>query len=144
MAELAQEVWRGLEGERAGRSVEFRLTELPSVSGDPSAVRQVLQNLISNGIKFTRKRERAIIELGGYQKDGENVFYIRDNGAGFDNTDINKLFGIFLRLHPNEEFEGTGVGLAIVKRIITKHGGRVWAEGKPGEGATFYFTLPSA
>jgi PAS domain S-box-containing protein len=144
MDELAQEVWRGLEGERAGRSVEFRLTELPSVSGDPSAVRQVLQNLISNGIKFTRKRERAIIELGGYQKDGENVFYIRDNGAGFDNTDINKLFGIFLRLHPNEEFEGTGVGLAIVKRIITKHGGRVWAEGKPGEGATFYFTLPSA
>lgn len=144
MNALAEEVWQGLEPQRTGRSIEFRLTALPTAFGDPAAIRQVLQNLLANALKFTRGCEPARIELGGEQVNGESIFYVRDNGAGFDMAYANRLFGLFQRLHGMDEFDGTGVGLAIVKRFVTKHGGRVWAEGKPAEGATFWFTLPSA
>ncbi|MGB8053924.1 MAG: PAS domain S-box protein [Azonexus sp.] len=144
MNALAHEVWQELEPQRAGRSVEFRLAALPTANADPAAIRQVLQNFLANALKFTRARESALIELGGHQDSGESIFYVRDNGAGFDMDYVNRLFGLFQRLHGMDEFEGTGVGLAIVKRFVAKHGGRVWAEGKLGEGATFWFTLPPA
>jgi PAS domain S-box-containing protein len=144
MNALAQEVWQELEPQRAGRSVKFRLAALPAANADPAAIRQVLQNFLANALKFTRAREPALIELGGHQDGGECIFYVRDNGAGFDMDYVNRLFGLFQRLHGMDEFEGTGVGLAIVKRFVAKHGGRVWAEGRLGEGATFWFTLPPA
>jgi len=144
MNALAREVWQGLESQRAGRTVEFRLLDLPMACGDPAAMRQVWQNLLSNALKFSRGRELALIELGCEVSNTENAYYVRDNGAGFDMDYIGKLFSLFQRLHGMDEFEGTGVGLAIVKRFVVKHGGRVWAEGKRGEGATFWFALPLA
>ncbi|MHB0927147.1 MAG: PAS domain S-box protein, partial [Gallionellaceae bacterium] len=130
MNALVQQVWQEIEPQRAGRAIEFRLAPLPSASGDPAAVRQVLENLLDNAVKFTRGREPAVIEVAGHREGDENIYSIRDNGAGFDMAYVTKLFGLFQRLHGMEEFEGTGVGLAIVKRFITKLGGRVWAEGK--------------
>ena len=144
MNAMVQQVWQELEPQRAGRAIELRLADLPSANGDRTAVRQVLQNLLDNAVKFTRGRESAVIEVAGRREGEENIYSIRDNGAGFDMAHVSKLFGLFQRLHGMEEFEGTGVGLATVKRFIIKHGGRVWAEGKPGAGATFWFTLPPA
>jgi light-regulated signal transduction histidine kinase (bacteriophytochrome) len=144
MNALAREVWQGLEPQRAGRAIEFHLLDLPVACGDAAAMRQVLQNLLSNALKFSCGRDPALIELGCEPSNTENVYYVRDNGAGFDMDYADKLFGLFQRLHGMDEFEGTGVGLAIVKRFVVKHGGRVWAEGKCGEGATFWFALPPA
>lgn len=143
MNALVQQVWHDLEPQRGGRAIELKLADLPAASGDPAAMRQVLQNLLANALKFTRPRATVLIEVAGRSEAEENVYSIRDNGVGFDMAYYNKLYGLFQRLHGMEEFEGTGVGLAIVKRFITKHGGRVWAEGKVGEGATFWFTLPA-
>lgn len=144
MNTLVRQVWQELEPQRSGRAIEFRLADLPAAGGDLAAVRQVLQNLLDNAIKFTCGREPAVIEVAGHVDGEENIYSIRDNGVGFDMAYADKLFGLFLRLHSMEEFKGTGVGLVIVKRFIMKHGGRVWVEGKPGEGATFWFTLPLA
>lgn len=142
MAALVGEVWRGLEPQRQGRDIDLRLTGLPTTAGDPAAIRQVWQNLLGNAVKFTRDRTPAVIEVGGHAEGAENLYYLKDNGIGFDPAYISKLFGLFQRLHGMDEFEGTGVGLAIVKRFVLKHGGRVWAEGQPGAGATFWFSLP--
>jgi light-regulated signal transduction histidine kinase (bacteriophytochrome) len=110
--------------------------------GDEALMRQVLANLLSNAIKFSKPREVAEIEAGGRPEGQENVYWIKDNGVGFNMKYAGKLFGIFQRLHSDEEFEGTGVGLALVQRIIQRHGGRIWAESNLNQGAVFYFTLP--
>jgi len=123
------------------RRVNFHLGELPSSAGDPVLLKQVWLNLISNALKYTGKRDPAAVEIGCLQRSGEKIFFIRDNGTGFDMRYAGKLFGVFQRLHRAEEYDGTGVGLAIVQRIIHRHGGRVWAEAVVDRGATFYFTL---
>ena len=121
----------------------MEIGHIPPANGDSAMMRQVFVNLLSNAIKFSSTRERAIIEVGGSVEGGEAVYFVRDNGVGFDMQYANKLFGVFQRLHGINEFEGTGIGLAIVKRIVSRHGGRVWAEGKLNEGATLYFALPN-
>ncbi len=135
------EVLDELRKKQADRRIEIQISELPDCVGDPSLLRQVLVNLLSNAFKFTRQREKARIEVGCQQQEGENVYFIRDNGAGFDMRHVEKLFGVFQRFHRADEFEGTGVGLSIVQRIIQRHGGRIWAEAEVDQGATFYFTL---
>jgi light-regulated signal transduction histidine kinase (bacteriophytochrome) len=120
----------------------MNILPLPAGYGDARYIRQVFANLLSNAVKFSRNAGRAAIEVGGREDKGENVYYVRDNGIGFDMRYYDRLFGIFQRLHRDDEFEGTGVGLSIVKRIVENHGGRVWAEGKVNGGAVFYFTLP--
>jgi len=121
----------------------FERKSLPLAQGDLSMLRQVFVNLIGNAIKFTRHQAAAVVEVGSRSGDGETTYYVSDNGVGFDEKYGHKLFGVFQRLHSEEEFEGTGVGLALVQRVIHRHGGKVWAEGKPNLGATFYFTLPT-
>jgi PAS domain S-box-containing protein len=123
------------------RQVEIRVGHLPASSGDPALVKQIWINLLSNALKYTRKREKAVIEIGCLQTNGIDTFFVRDNGTGFDMRYAGKLFGVFQRLHRVEEYEGTGVGLAIVQRVVLRHGGRVWAEAAVDRGATFYFTL---
>ncbi|HOI15579.1 MAG TPA: PAS domain-containing protein [Geobacteraceae bacterium] len=142
MGELAKQVWIDLCRINPGRRMELRNGSMPEVCGDRTLIRQVLSNLLSNAIKFTKARNAAIIEIGGSRQGDECQYYVKDNGIGFDMNYYKKLFGVFQRLHSEEEFEGTGVGLAIVQRIIHRHGGRVWGEGKVNEGAAFYFTLP--
>jgi light-regulated signal transduction histidine kinase (bacteriophytochrome) len=139
---LVREIVTDLEVDARQREIEWDVAPLPVVLGDSAMLRQVLVNLIGNAVKFSRSRERAKIEIGMVEREHEIEIYVRDNGVGFDETYAGKLFGLFQRLHANEEFEGTGVGLAIVQRIIMRHGGRVWAEGAVNEGATFWFSLP--
>ena len=140
--ELVRDVIRGLEMATTGRSIVWRIATLPRVVGDPGLLKQVLTNLIDNAVKYTRTRDPATIEIGcAGQEAGRVVLFVRDNGVGFDMQYVDKLFGVFQRLHRPEEFEGTGVGLATVRRIVGRHGGRVWAEGLLNEGATMYFTL---
>ncbi len=117
------------------------LAKLPSVVCDPGLIRQVFANLLSNSVKYTRPREKAVIEVGQVTLEGVPAIFIRDNGAGFDQQFAHKLFGFFQRLHSAEEFEGTGVGLAMVQRIVQKHGGRIWAQAEVDKGATFFFAL---
>ncbi len=138
---LVHEVLEELRNKQADRRIELQVSELPDCVGDPALLRQVLVNLLSNAFKFTRQREQTMIEVGCRQQGGENVYFVRDNGAGFDTQHAEKLFGVFQRFHRADEFEGTGVGLSIVQRIIQRHGGRIWAEAEVDKGATFYFTL---
>ncbi len=142
LAALAQAVFDEHAAQAPGREFHFKLHPLPPAQGDRALLRQALANLISNAIKYTRPRAVAEIEIGGRTEGGENLYYVKDNGVGFDMKYAGKLFGVFQRLHTEDEFEGTGVGLALVQRVIHRHGGRVWAEAKLNEGSTFYFTLP--
>lgn len=144
MDELVEEVIREMARDTQGRNIEWKIDRLPEVSVDRAMLKQVWVNLLSNAVKYTRQRERAEIELR-CARNGKDEweFSVRDNGAGFDMQYVGKLFGVFQRLHQVEEFEGTGIGLANVRRIIDRHGGRVWADGKVDEGATFYFVLPN-
>jgi signal transduction histidine kinase len=140
-AELVEQIQRDLLADQNGRVIEFTNGQLPAVAGDPALVRQVFANLIDNALKYSRQREVTRITVDCESRDGELVFMVCDNGVGFDMRYAEKLFQVFQRLHRAEDYEGTGVGLAIVQRIVTRHGGRVWAEGKLDEGASFYFTL---
>ena len=141
MCDMVTDICRELKNEQGDRNIEFDIKQLLPAQADNTALKQVWQNLISNAIKYSRLKEKTLIEIGSEIKGSEIVYYIKDNGAGFDMRYANKLFDIFQRLHSDEEFEGTGIGLAIVQRIVSKHGGRIWAEGKVNEGAIFYFTL---
>jgi light-regulated signal transduction histidine kinase (bacteriophytochrome)/cbb3-type cytochrome oxidase subunit 3 len=138
---LVGRVLQDLQQECEGRQIDWRIGELPSVDCDPGLMRQVFANLLSNSVKYTRPREKAVIEVGQVTLEGAAAIFIRDNGAGFDQQFAHKLFGVFQRLHSAEEFEGTGVGLAIVQRIVQKHGGRIWAEAEVDKGATFFIAL---
>jgi light-regulated signal transduction histidine kinase (bacteriophytochrome) len=139
---LLDEVLRLAAPDLQGRNIEIRRDPLPAVDGDPSLLRQVLQNLIDNALKYTRGRDPAVISITTEKRQGEIVVHVTDNGVGFDMAYVGKLFGVFQRLHRMEEFEGTGIGLANVRRIVERHGGSAWAEGTPGAGARFSFSLP--
>jgi light-regulated signal transduction histidine kinase (bacteriophytochrome) len=138
---LVEDVLEELGPELRDREIEWRVGELPFVECDPNLTRQVFANLLGNAVKFTRPRKPAVIEVGQVRRPGQPVLFVRDNGVGFSPQYADKLFGVFQRLHRREDFEGTGVGLATVQRIIHKHGGRIWAEAELDRGATFYFTL---
>ncbi len=138
---LVEEVLADLQTETRDPQVDWQIGRLPFVECDPVLMKQVFANLLSNAVKFTRPRERAVIEVGCVEANGQQAVFVRDNGVGFNMKYADKLFGVFQHLHRQEDFEGTGVGLAIVQRIVHKHGGRVWAEAELNKGATFYFTL---
>ncbi|MBA4393159.1 MAG: hypothetical protein C0407_06375, partial [Desulfobacca sp.] len=143
MDTLVQEARDLVQPDLKGRDITWRIQDLPEITGDPAMLKMVLTNLLSNAVKFTSRKPQTVIDIGhrGDQAD-EDIFFVKDNGCGFDMKYTNKLFGLFHRLHREEEFPGTGLGLANIRRIIARHGGRTWAEGVVGEGATFYFTLP--
>jgi PAS domain S-box-containing protein len=142
MNKLFAESFNEVTGFCKERNIDFKILHLPLAQADAALIKYVITNLLSNAVKFTRYREEANIEVGSFIKDDKVVYYVKDNGAGFDMEYADKLYGVFQRLHSDKEFEGTGVGLAIVSKIILKHGGKVWAEGILNEGATFYFSLP--
>ena len=150
MGTMAQQVFQELAATEPERTIHLNLHPIPPALGTEAMIKQLWINLIGNAVKFTMKREVAKIEIGvmpGEQGDhgdeGEQIYFIRDNGAGFDMRYVDKLFGVFQRLHSKEEFPGTGVGLALVQRIINRHGGRIWAKGEVEKGATFFFTIPA-
>ncbi|HVV74033.1 MAG TPA: ATP-binding protein [Verrucomicrobiae bacterium] len=138
---LAHEVVAELLPGQDARRPEVLVQALPSCKGDPVLLHHVFANLVSNALKFSRQRENPAVEIGACEQDGERVYFIRDNGAGFDMAHAGKMFTVFNRLHGEEQFEGTGVGLSIVRRIVERHGGRIWAHSEIDKGATFYFTL---
>ena len=140
VARMLEESWNEFQTANPDRSMSLKINPMPAASGDRALMKQVVINLLSNAVKYSRTRDAAVIEAGGYQDEKEYVYYIRDNGVGFDMNYYEKLFGVFQRLHPESEYEGTGVGLAIVQRIVHRHGGRVWAEGKVGKGAALFLT----
>jgi signal transduction histidine kinase/CHASE3 domain sensor protein len=141
LGEVARQVIRDLSAEAESRQVEWVIGDIPSCRADSALIKQVFVNLLSNALKYSGKRPEARIEVGVQQANGTPTYFVKDNGVGFDMRYANKLFGVFQRLHKAEEYEGTGVGLAIVQRIVQRHGGRVWAEAAVDQGATFYFTL---
>jgi PAS domain S-box-containing protein len=141
---IVRQALEGLPSEADGRNIEWRIEPLPEADCDPGLLKVVFFNLLANAAKFTRKNKDAIVQVGVCQSNGVAAFFVRDNGVGFDPKYADKLFGVFQRLHHQEDFEGTGIGLATVQRIIQRHGGRIWAESQPGGGATFFFTLGGA
>jgi len=143
MGNLVTAVLEELKPLSEGRMIKYDIKTLPATHGDQTLIKQVFINLLSNAIKFTANKKMAIIEIGGLTEENENIYYVKDNGMGFNSQDSDKLFTVFQRLHGIEELEGSGVGLSIVQRIVKRHGGRVWAEGKVNEGASFYFSLPN-
>jgi light-regulated signal transduction histidine kinase (bacteriophytochrome) len=143
MNQLVREVLAPVKEDTAARTIEWITGDLPKAWGDLALLRQVWANLLDNAVKYTGTRASARIEVSGRKEKGETIFVVSDNGAGFDMRYSGKLFGIFQRLHSEEQFPGTGVGLATVQRIIQRHGGRIWAEAELGRGATFYFALPA-
>jgi light-regulated signal transduction histidine kinase (bacteriophytochrome) len=140
---IVLDVIADLGPEAADREIEWRVGELPTALCDPGLMRIVFTNLASNALKYTRPRQRATVEIGCTSHEGRPALFVRDNGVGFNMKYADKLFGVFQRLHRSEEFEGTGIGLATVQRIVHKHGGEIWADAAPDQGATFYFTLGS-
>ncbi len=142
MTALARATWNDLATAITGRAIEVKIAPLPGTRGDREMLQRVWQNLLDNAIKFTARKASALVEVGSYPDGNSTVYFVKDNGAGFDMQYVGRLFGVFQRLHGQSDFPGTGAGLAIVQRIVSRHGGRVWAEGKEGEGATFYFALP--
>ena len=142
MTDVARRVFDRLQRDRTETTVDFRLANLPAATGDPSLFEQVWANLLSNALKFSSKRMKPTVEIGGSDDGRDVTYWVRDNGAGFDSQHASKLFQPFQRLHHDADFPGTGVGLALVHRIVTRHGGRVWAVSTPETGATFFFTLP--
>ncbi len=141
LAGLCHEALQDFEQDISNRSVKITIQDMPYARADYDLMKSVMTNLLSNALKFTRRKEHPVIEVGSTRKDGKTVYFVRDNGVGFDMNYAHKIFGVFQRLHEDNDFEGTGVGLAIVQRIISKHGGQVWAESEVHEGTTFYFTL---
>jgi hypothetical protein len=140
--DVLEQTLQDVQPEMTGRNIVLEKHPLPVVQADAALLRQVFGNLILNAIKYSRPRDPAKIEIGGRVENNEAIVYVRDNGVGFNPEYTDKLFGVFQRLHSAKEFEGTGIGLANVRRVVARHGGRTWAEGKPDEGATFYFSLP--
>jgi len=141
-AEVVELVLEELQGELQGRNVEVNVGDLPPCLADPAMLKRVFFNLISNAVKFARKKEEEHIDIGSINdSNGKTAYFVKDNGIGFDMNYSGKLFGVFSRLHSESDYEGTGVGLALVQRIVHRHGGRVWAEAEVNKGATFYFTL---
>lgn len=141
MKDIVSDICAGCSEQETGRRILFQIKELPDAAADKVLIKQVWVNLIANAVKYTRRRDPAVIDIGCEEKEGERVYYIRDNGAGFNMQYYSKIFGIFQRAHSPREFEGTGIGLSIVERIISRHGGRIWAHAAVDEGATFYFCL---
>jgi PAS domain S-box-containing protein len=141
LTDLAEAVFKRLKAEDPGRNLRLIAKDSPPAWGDYPLLYQVMRNLLENAFKFTRDKKTAVIEVGGRSEGQEDLYYVKDNGIGFNEEESHKIFVVFGRLHNGEQYEGTGVGLATAQRIIRRHGGRIWAEGKPGKGATFYFTL---
>jgi light-regulated signal transduction histidine kinase (bacteriophytochrome) len=142
LTDLVKSCIRDLQQECEERKVEWKIGELPDVLADPALLRQVIANLLANALKYSRTRKVSVVEVGSHSKRKEHTVFVKDNGVGFDPRYSHKLFGVFQRLHRSSEFEGTGIGLANVRRIIARHGGRTWAESELDKGATFYFSLP--
>jgi hypothetical protein len=144
IGEMAAEIARELQAADSDRDVEFRINVGLTAIADGTMIKSVMENLLGNAWKFTSKTGKALIEFNVIDDNGQQIFSVRDNGVGFSMEYVSKLFGAFQRLHRHDEFEGNGIGLATVQRIITLHGGRIWAEGAEGKGASFYFTLGGA
>jgi hypothetical protein len=143
MTELIDETFQDLAPDLTNRRIDWQRHEIPDTVGDPQLLKQVWVNLLANAVKYTRPRDPAKIEIGAEESDNEIIYYVKDNGVGFNMQYADRLFGVFQRLHTEKDFEGTGVGLANVRRIVQRHGGRTWAEGSEGHGATVYFSLPA-
>jgi hypothetical protein len=143
MAELIDETFQDLAPDLTNRRIDWQRHQIPDTMGDPQLLKQVWVNLLANAVKYTRPRDPAKIEIGAEEADNEIIYYVKDNGVGFNMQYADRLFGVFQRLHTEKDFEGTGVGLANVRRIVQRHGGRTWAEGAEGRGATVYFSLPA-
>jgi len=142
MEDLAGEAWQELLTINPDREMSLKINQMPAAWGDKALIRQAYSNLLGNAVKFTQGKNPAVIEAGSCIQDGESVYYVRDNGIGFDPQYVDKIFLIFQRLHSQGLYPGTGIGLAICKRIVERHAGRIWATSEPGRGSTFFFTIP--